>query len=309
MAFARTVDEWKVRASRPDNDYSGFSEASRIKIDRAGMDVDPESLNVDPESLDVDPESLNEYPGAIVVDCAAIAFYCLTSDKAGRLASQPLKSNIVVAIAEVLSKAKADDTVIIVLVGHGLEIEGEARFCPADMRGGSRDMYLATTVSINGIIKDFGACKAKHKVMFIEACRDEVALPEGVLPVKPLASVPEGVLLVQSGSSGQSSVGVKSDVFSHGVFSFALLEGLCGAAMKNGAGNITQTSLCAYVMDRAAELAEELAGHKQTPTMLGNTDQFIMVPKDKINQQKKLEELLAECQKEAKMGFCDKIHG
>ena len=49
------------------NDYSGFSEASRIKIDRAGM-------NVDPESLDVDPESLNEYPGVIVVDCAAIAF-------------------------------------------------------------------------------------------------------------------------------------------------------------------------------------------------------------------------------------------
>jgi len=222
--------------------------------------------------------------------------FCLTSNKAGRLATQPLKSNIIVTINTVLSKAKPDDTVIIILVGHGLEIEGEARFCPADMRGGSLDIYRATTVSIDDIISDFGICKAKHKVMFIEACRDEKALPEGVLPMPPLPSPPKGALLLQSCSSGQTSVGVKTDTFSHGVFSFALLEGLCGAA-TNRAGDITQLSLCTYVMERAEELAKELADHQQTPFMLGNTDTFIMVPKDKINQQKKLEELLAEYRK------------
>ena len=64
-----------------DNDYSDFPEVRRIKIDRAGMNVDPESLNVDlkslnvdPESLNVDPESLNVDPGAIVVDRDVIAF-------------------------------------------------------------------------------------------------------------------------------------------------------------------------------------------------------------------------------------------
>ena len=200
---------------------------------------------------------------------------CLTSNNP--LKTQPLKVNIDEAIESVLAKAKEGDTVIIFMSGHGLDVNGQPQFCPTDTtKTDLLERVMATTVSINSILKQFSECKATQKLMIVDACRNDptAKLPAGTLPMPPLVSPPKGGILVQSCDKGETSI--ESKVYKRGIFSYALLQGLCGAA-KDPDGDITLQTLIAYTTKRTQAVAKE-HNHKQTPTMLGNLTDFVMVP-------------------------------
>ena len=199
--------------------------------------------------------------------------HCLVSGS--NVKTLPIKSTIEITIQEVLAKAKSGDTVIVFMTGHGFDVLGHPQFCPVDARGGSLQMMLDTTVSLNGILKAFDTCEATFKLMMVDACRSGPK-EAGVKPLSPLVSPSPGVMLLQSCAVGQTSIEYLP--MKHGVFTYALLEGFCGKA-KNNTGAVTLLSLVDFVITRTQELAFEECNHQQTPYMLGNTTNFVLVPK------------------------------
>ena len=195
--------------------------------------------------------------------------YCLTSGSP--VPTLPIKSTIEFVIKTVLAKAKPGDTVIIVMSGHGTEENGEACFCPMDTRT-QKDL-----VSINDIVKNFGGCKATNKLMIVDACRPTMKLPPGFQPMQPLVSPAEGVMLLQSCAKGETSI--ESGLYKHGIFTYALLESFREA--KNSDGDVTLLGLVAYATKKTQEIAAG-ANHKQTPYMLGNLTDFVLVPRGAV---------------------------
>ena len=63
---------------------------------------------------------------------------------------RPSKENIELFIEVVLEQAKERDIVLVAMSGHGIEVDGEARFCPPDTKP---DDLSQTTVSIKGIFE------------------------------------------------------------------------------------------------------------------------------------------------------------
>ena len=81
----------------------------------------------------------------------------------------PTKENIELIVDVVLEQAKERDIVIIAMSGHGIEVDGEARFCPPDTNPGD---LARTTVSIKNIFAALEQSKATFKLMIVDACRD-----------------------------------------------------------------------------------------------------------------------------------------
>ena len=197
---------------------------------------------------------------------------CLTSGTT--LQTSPIKNNIDRKIREVLTKAKSGDTVIIFMSGHGFDIKGLSQFMPADAVA---DDIMATTVSLDAILKAFQSCAATHKLMLVDACRAGDKLPAGALPMPPLVSPVPGVTFVQSCDKDQTSI--ESKLLKHGVFAYALLEGLCSDEARDKDGEVTLLGLVAHTIKKTKEIAAD-HNHVQTPTALLNiSDDFVMVPK------------------------------
>jgi uncharacterized caspase-like protein len=60
----------------------------------------------------------------------------------------------------------------------------------------------------------------------------------------------------------------------HGVFTYALLEGLNGAADGNSDGKITVRELDAYLQDQVPELTKKYRGAPQYPSSYGFGQDF-----------------------------------
>ena len=84
----------------------------------------------------------------------------------------------------------------------------------------------------------------------------------------------------------------------HGAFTWSLLEGLCGKAADSD-GDVSLLNLVAYTTKRTQRIAKEFSRKDQTPTMLGNVTDFVMVQKSKTSPED-LEKLLAKYREEAK---------
>ena len=196
------------------------------------------------------------------------------------------KDRIEEVIGAVLGVAKEGDTIIIYMGGHGAEYNGVPYFCPLNA-GDS----LTSLVSIGEIITAFGRSKATFKMMIVDACRNgETSGAFAAL------KVPQGVMLLQSSGSGETSIELRQRVEiggevinPGGLFTIALVEGLQGAAVDNS-GNITLLSLAAYTMKRTPVLAK-MCGKTQTPHLQGNmTDMILVNAKDVRARQVRLEQ-------------------
>src|SRR5207302_1551769 len=88
----------------------------------------------------------------------------------GRL---PLKENIVRELGVLRKLAGPDDTVIVALTGHGVQLEKNGRrtsyFCPADA-----DLNrVESLLGLDALYDMLGPCRAKLTLLMVDACRKE----------------------------------------------------------------------------------------------------------------------------------------
>ena len=206
--------------------------------------------------------------------------YCLVSGAAAAK-DLPTKENIEVVIETVLNMAKAGDTVIVAMSGHGVEVGGQARFCPPDTKDDIASLEN-TTVAIGDIFANFEQCKATMKLMIIDACRNNPFRSKDVAGAKSLGTlddVPEGMLLLQSCKKGELSY--EDEDLKQGVFTHYLVEGLRGEA-ANKKGEVTLLGLASYTIEQTQRHALDQFRARQQPYLKGEITDFVLVEKVKL---------------------------
>jgi formylglycine-generating enzyme required for sulfatase activity len=123
-------------------------------------------------------------------------------------------------LATLLETLDEDESVVVAFAGHGVQFVGEDKnyFCPSDADLTDR----STLVDLTEVFDALQRCKAKRKLLLVDACRNDPVLPttrggSNVASVsRPPAAVPKGVLALFSCDARQESY--EDPELGHGVF-------------------------------------------------------------------------------------------
>lgn len=199
---------------------------------------------------------------------------CLTTDAAPQ--DNPTGERIKSAIEEVIERAREGDVLFFAMAGHGVEVGGEARFCPVDTD--DRNL-LRTTLPIKSIYEAIKKCKATFKLMSVDACRDNPFLGRnlfGARSIQMLPPLPPGCVLLQSCAMGQQSF--EDPELRHGIFTYYLIEGLSGEAADDG--KVMFLGLAKYVSDKTKQRASDKFKVVQMPHYNFNVLDFALAEHD-----------------------------
>jgi hypothetical protein len=188
------------------------------------------------------------------------------------------KTNILAELNRISEKINETDVFILFYAGHGVMSEGTADV--------PKDYYLALTdvVQMYGndqVLSEKGISavelrewckniKAQKQVILLDACQSggatEVFAMRGASEEKAIIQLAQstGVFLISS--AGAEQFATEYEVLKHGLFTYALLEGLGGKADGGSKdGKITIKEIEAYLNDLIPELSQKYKGSVQFP--------------------------------------------
>ncbi|BDX39059.1 hypothetical protein CYCD_24140 [Tenuifilaceae bacterium CYCD] len=191
---------------------------------------------------------------------------------------QATKPNVVAELSRIAQQSNPTDVFIIYYAGHGVMSEGFAEV--------AKDYFMVLTdvsqmfgndalLSQKGIsaaeLREFcKRIKAQKQVILLDACQSggatETFAMRGASEEKAIIQLAQstGVFLISS--TGSEQFASEFSELKHGVFTYALLDGLRGAADGGGKdGKITIKELEAYLNDRIPELTQKYRGSMQFP--------------------------------------------
>lgn len=191
---------------------------------------------------------------------------------------QATKSNIITELTRIVKQANETDVFILYYAGHGVMSDGSADV-PKDYFMVLSDVYQL--YGNDNLLAEKGLSaaelrtwcqqiKAQKQVILLDACQSggatETFAMRGVSEEKAIIQLAQstGVFLISS--TGSEQFASEFGELKHGVFSYALLEGLKGAADGGSKdGKITIKELEAYLNDRIPELTQKYRGSMQFP--------------------------------------------
>ena len=185
----------------------------------------------------------------------------------------PEKKKIVVEFELLLSRVGPDDTVLVLLNGHGVHFTGDkvGYFCPVDAKLTDKDTLWAMD-GPGGVFDMLKGCKAKRKLLLVNACRNDPATDRSLagnkikLDDEDKDEVPEGIAALYSCKPGQKSyyydpAEPKSKGRERSLFMHHLMEAW------SKAGKTTVEDVFKAVRENAAADADNLFGRVQTPVV------------------------------------------
>jgi len=200
----------------------------------------------------------------------------LLSDMASeRLAQPPTEDVIRNTIVNFLDTSRAQDRIILLIVGHVVEIEGEPVLLPIDGMTESKD----GTIPLKWIYEKLEACKARQKVLILDTCRLDPSKgqerpgsgPMGANLDKMLKEPPAGVQVWSACVAEQFSYEFEGVKVNNGLFLQALNDVVFGISPKK-----IQEPADALPMERLVEavnlrMKEDLPpGKEQTSRLAGS---------------------------------------
>lgn len=177
--------------------------------------------------------------------------YALLGAKANR-------ANIISTMSQVFGKAQEDDVVVFFFSGHG----NKTGLVTYETGGAQRNPSL----SYEDIQKVLRLCRAKTKLLFIDACYSGTAREEGSSePSQEWNAMVEehNVMLFLSSRTGETSLERSTDA--NGMFTKHLLRGLKGGADVNKDRVVTARELFTFVSTRVKSESQ----NRQHPVMWG----------------------------------------
>jgi uncharacterized caspase-like protein len=168
-------------------------------------------------------------------------------------------------LAWLTREARAGDFAALFLAGHGVDdASGAYFFLPND----GDPARLAETALAYAEIKQALTSLAARSLLFVDTCRaggvwGRPGEPSNdvVRVVNDLSSPENGVIVFASSTHAQLSV--ENADWQNGAFTEAMLEGLAGRADLFGDGEVTVSTLDAYISRRV----KKLTGGRQTPAI------------------------------------------
>jgi hypothetical protein len=169
--------------------------------------------------------------------------HTLLSDNQGQT---PTKRNIENAL-EQLRQAKPEDTTIVFLAGHGIKMEGkDYYFIPRDVKvggAGAGQLEKDSMVSWQELQTALATTQGR-RILLVDTCHSGDAINPRLLN----DAAHQNIMIISA--TDAASVAREKKDLGHGVFTYALLEGLKGKADMltfDGAGKISFKELDTYV--------------------------------------------------------------
>jgi len=187
------------------------------------------------------------------------------------------KSEISSAMEQVKQAAKEQDLLVFYYAGHGVMSQGvdrESEFflVPHDVTQlyGRDDLLNEKAISAKYLQEISKEINAQKQVFIIDACQSasalEAVVQRGVKEERAIAQLARSTGTFWITASGSEQFATEFASLGHGVFTYALLEGLSGKADgTNQDKRITVKELSAYVEYRVPELSEQYKGKPQFP--------------------------------------------
>lgn len=222
--------------------------------------------------------AINDLPYTLNNTTAMYNFF--TSKKGGSVPASNIylltdsnasKDNIIRKSKELFAKAKKNDRVILYIAGHG----GDGFFAPYDY-----DQTYESLLFYSDIKAIFRSARCNTKLLFIDTCYAggiKVGLGKAEKNGKDRTSTDNLNIAVMS-ASGAKEVSWQSSDIQKGVFTHYLIEGLGGAANRDGNKYITIQELYYYVYHKVQEKTQsESYDSMQTPQLFGKFDLRLIV--------------------------------
>lgn len=188
------------------------------------------------------------------------------------------KSKIESVFANVMSKSREQDLLIFYYAGHGVMSKGldapaEFFLVPHDVTQiyGRDELLFQKALAASELKEISKNINAQKQLFILDACQSAAALDaiasRGILEEKAIAQLARSTGTFWITATGSEQFATEFETIGHGVFTYALLEGLKGAADgANGDKKITVRELSAYLEEQVPELAEKYQGTPQYPS-------------------------------------------
>jgi hypothetical protein len=196
----------------------------------------------------------------------------LLHDKAERR-YLPTRKQIAEELDILIGRATADDTVVVLLNGHGVHFSGDntGYFCPVDAKLSDKTTLLPMEGK-GGVFELLKGCRAKRKVLLVNACRNDprsdlsLAGDKIKLDDDDQDEVPEGIAALYSCKPGERSyyydpTDAKSKGRERSLYMHHLIE-----AWGQG-GKTTIEDVFKRVREGASADADTLFARKQNPVV------------------------------------------
>ena len=200
------------------------------------------------------------------------------------------KSNIEASLSDLMSNAQDQDVFVFYYAGHGVMSEG-TDLTPPDFYlalhdvtqlYGKDDMLAQRGFSAAELRNTFSKIKAQKQLIVLDACQSGGAVEtfsrRGAAEEKAMIQLARSTGMVLMASTGSQQYATEFDELGHGVFTYALLNGLKGEA--DGGKNdkkITVKELESWINDNVPELTQKYRGSMQFPRSWTKGQDFPLV--------------------------------
>ncbi len=190
---------------------------------------------------------------------------------------QATREAVEAAFDRVALQARPEDVFVFYFAGHGVMNEGTADapaeffLVPPDVTRlyGDDDLLRKRGLSASWLRARSVKVAARKQLFVLDACQSGGAVEafalRGAAEQKAIFQLARSAGVVVLASSGTQQLAAEVKELGHGVFTYALLQGLDGAALGGGSGKITVKQLEAYLNDRLPELTRKYRGSAQYP--------------------------------------------
>jgi uncharacterized caspase-like protein len=149
-----------------------------------------------------------------------------------------------------LKRAEETDTVVLLIAGHGFNDGPNYRFPPTNAEVADGTLRGATVVPWYALQEAVEAAKGR-RILFIDTCHSGNAYNQRL----GNAAYHANIIAYTAARFDQASI--EDDTLGHGLFTYALVEGLEGKGGIGAHRQISTKELADYVIKRVEELAKK----------------------------------------------------
>ena len=176
--------------------------------------------------------------------------------------------------------SKEQDVVLVFLAGHGLNIKDEWFFLPYDVVFPEKEEHVKergiSSIEMKEMIMNNRSLK---KVLFVDACKSGgmlLALSRGVEDRRVIAQLARSTGTHVVAASTDKQFASEISQLGHGVFTYALLQGLNGEASDRDE-TVTVRELIAYIEQKLPSISEKYRQKPQYPVVDSRGQDFPLV--------------------------------
>lgn len=182
-----------------------------------------------------------------------------------------------------LSKTiKASDVFVLFIAGHGKVIDGNYYFIPQDALYENADLFKKIILSDEDLVTQLQKINALKSLILIDTCFSAHLVKNQLARASTRSALEEKTaldrLMRSTGRTALAAASSEQYAFEghegHGVFTYALLQGLKGRADSNHNGLLSINELCDFVRFEVPKITEKKWKYPQTPVRLTQGDSF-----------------------------------